>query len=184
LPVAAGRFPAGTRYSAEDPALVLWVHATLLESLPLVYELFVAPLTEGERDAYCAEAASTAIALGAIDADVPRTWAAARAYLEREYGAGTIAVSAQARQVAGAVLAPPLARFIAPAAWINRVVTLGLVPPHLRDQYGFAWTPRHQRAFSLVVPQIRRLRGAMPDRLATWPEARVRSRNSQVASRK
>src|SRR5690606_11371838 len=29
IPEAAGRFPAGTPYSAEDPDLVLWVHATL-----------------------------------------------------------------------------------------------------------------------------------------------------------
>src|SRR5918996_1999556 len=27
LPVSAGLFPAGTAYSAEDPALLLWVHA-------------------------------------------------------------------------------------------------------------------------------------------------------------
>ena len=27
-----GRFPAGTPYSAVDPALVLWVHATLLDT--------------------------------------------------------------------------------------------------------------------------------------------------------
>ena len=51
LPEAVGVFPAGTPYSAEDPALVLWVHVTLLESLPLVYELLVAPLTASEHDA-------------------------------------------------------------------------------------------------------------------------------------
>ena len=28
-----GSFPAGSAYSAEDPALVLWVHLTLLESI-------------------------------------------------------------------------------------------------------------------------------------------------------
>src|SRR5262249_7993596 len=30
LPEAAGLFPAGTSYSAHDPALLAWVHATLL----------------------------------------------------------------------------------------------------------------------------------------------------------
>ena len=30
---AVGVFPAGARYSAEDPALVLWVHLTLIESV-------------------------------------------------------------------------------------------------------------------------------------------------------
>ena len=32
LQETTGPYPAGTRYSAEDPALVLWVHTTLIES--------------------------------------------------------------------------------------------------------------------------------------------------------
>ena len=54
LKTATRRFPEGTPYSAEDPDLVLWVHATLLESVPMAYERFVGPLTIAERDAYCA----------------------------------------------------------------------------------------------------------------------------------
>ena len=41
LPEAAGAFPAGTPYSAHDPALLAWVHATLLDMNLRVYELFV-----------------------------------------------------------------------------------------------------------------------------------------------
>src|SRR5262245_5631671 len=33
----AGRFPAGTPFSAHDPQLLLWVHATLVESMALTY---------------------------------------------------------------------------------------------------------------------------------------------------
>ena len=54
---AVGPYPAGTRYSAEDPDLVLWVHVTLLDSVPLIYETLVAPLSEDERTSYCAESA-------------------------------------------------------------------------------------------------------------------------------
>ena len=43
LRTTVGRFPTGTAYSAEDPALVRWVHLTLLESLPLAYEALVGP---------------------------------------------------------------------------------------------------------------------------------------------
>lgn len=171
----AGRWKTGTPYSAEDPDLVLWVHATLLDSVPLAYNLFVAPLTAAEQDAYCAEAAPVAIALGARPDDVPRSWAAARAYLEREYASGTIAVSAQARGVAREVLSPALAPLIAPAAWTNRVLTLGLLPPPIREQYGFAWRPRDQRLLDRLVPAIRRLRRATPARLAQWPESHRRA---------
>ena len=58
LTAPVGPFAAGTRYSAEDPALVLWVHLTLIESIVGSYELLVAPLSEPERDAYCAESAA------------------------------------------------------------------------------------------------------------------------------
>jgi uncharacterized protein (DUF2236 family) len=170
----AGRFPAGTPYSAEDPELVLWVHATLLDSIPLVYDLLVSPMADRDRDIYCAEAAPVAVALGAKPDDVPRSWSAARAYLDRECAGGSIAVSAQARRVARLVLAPPIAPLIAPVAWLNRTVTLGLLPPHIREEYGFAWHDREERALGRIVAVTRAVRRATPERLALWPEARRR----------
>src|SRR5207244_1875043 len=65
LRTAVGPFPAGTNYSAEDPALVLWVHLSLLESMVLVHDALFGDLSEAERDAYCAEAAWVPVALGA-----------------------------------------------------------------------------------------------------------------------
>src|SRR6187399_2791795 len=55
-----GVFPAGAPYSAEDPALVLWVHATFMESAVLVYERLIAPVSEADRDRYCDEGAGVA----------------------------------------------------------------------------------------------------------------------------
>lgn len=168
-----GPFRAGTRYSAEDPALVLWVHVTLLESVPLVYERFVAPLTETDRDDYCAEAAWVATALGAREEDVPRNWAGVHAALARAYASGTIAVGPQARELAPAVIAPRIARLIPPAGWLNRLVTTGLLPPHVRDQYGLEWDARRQRTLDRVVSAVRTIRRQLPDRAALWAEARA-----------
>lgn len=39
-----GPFSPGTRYSAADPELMLWVHATLVHSSLAAYERFVQPL--------------------------------------------------------------------------------------------------------------------------------------------
>src|SRR5437868_6215290 len=63
LRTACGPFPAGTPYSAEDPALLLWVHATLIDSIVRVYDRLVMPLTDADRDAYCADAVDVAVAL-------------------------------------------------------------------------------------------------------------------------
>ena len=172
IPAAAGRFPAGMPYSAEDPDLVLWVHATLLDSIPLIYDRVVQPLTALDRDAYCAEAAPVAIDLGAREHDVPRTWSALRAYLDRMYASGSIAVSAQARELASAVLAPSFGPFVAPAAWINRVITVGLLPERIRTEYGFGWTAADERALARATALVRGLRRITPSALALWPEAK------------
>jgi uncharacterized protein (DUF2236 family) len=172
LPAAVGPFPAGARYSAEDPALVEWVHVTLLESVPLVYDLFVAPLSEAERDAYCDEAAWVAIALGARPAEVPRSWAEARARLEHGYGSGVIVVGPQAHELSRSIIAPGLGRLMPPAGWLNRLVTIGLLPPHIREQYGLRWSAREQRTLDRVVPALRAVRRVLPERLALWPHAR------------
>jgi uncharacterized protein (DUF2236 family) len=175
LNTATRRFPAGTPYSAEDPDLVLWVHATLLESVPLAYERFVGPLTIAERDAYCAEAAPIAVALLARSHEVPRTWAEARAYLDRVYASGDLEVTEQARMLARAVLSPPAAAawIAGPATWTNRIVTLGLLPLQIRRQYRFEWTRGNQRTFNALVPTLRTARRLLPRAITLWPEARV-----------
>src|SRR5262245_48593576 len=171
LAVAVGNFPAGTPYSAEDPALLLWVHVTLLDSIPLVYERLVAPITATERDAYCEEAAGSAIVLGARSQEVPRTWAQVRRQMERTCASGSIAVSEQARSLADAVLSPPFAALIAPLASINRLVTIGLLPATVRQQYGFQWSDRQERRLQQVFAAIRSGRRLLPRRVALWPEA-------------
>ena len=172
LPEAAGPFAAGTRYSAEDPDLVLWVHLTLLESLPLTYELLVGPLTSVERDAYCEEAAAVAIALCARESEVPRTWEETRRSIDRVHASGVLTVSSQARVLARTVLSPAAGWAVAPATVMNRVLTVGLLPADLREQYGLRWRARHQRAFDLIVPTLRTSRRWLPDVVALWPEAR------------
>jgi len=172
LPESAGRYPAGAPYSAEDPALVLWVHATLLESIPLVYDRIVQPLTPEERDRYCAEAAAIAIELGARPDEVPRTWAATEACLAQAYASGAIAVSAQARGLAAAVLSPPFAWVAGPLARANRLVTIGLLPASIRAQYGLDWDDRREAALLRTLRRLRAIRRVLPRRVAWWPEAR------------
>jgi uncharacterized protein (DUF2236 family) len=172
LPQAVGPFPAGTRYSAEDPALVLWVHVTLLDSMPLVYERLVAPLSPAERDAYCREAAGVAIDLGARSEDVPMTWTAARACLDRMYASGTLVVSPQAKTLARALIEPSFAAVVRPLARLNRLVTFGLLPADIRAQYGIAWSAADAAALERWLDRIRRVRRLAPRAVAWWADAR------------
>ncbi|HEX5071277.1 MAG TPA: oxygenase MpaB family protein [Vicinamibacterales bacterium] len=168
----AGVFPAGTLYSAEDPALVLWVHATFLESAVLVYERLIAPVTDADRDRYCDEGAGVAIALGARTHDVPRDWRSLQAYLAAEYASGRIAVGEDAHLIANAVMFPPMSPVTGVPAWINRVITVGLLPEPIRDQYRYRWDARRARQFERTVRSLHAMRVVLPRALAWWPEAR------------
>lgn len=172
LPSEVGPFSAGTPYSAEDPALVLWVHATLTESVPMYYERLVAPLGVAERDAYCVEAAPAAIALGASADEVPLTGAALDAYMARMYSSGMIVVGERAKALAEAVLSPRFGPLAAPGTFVNRLLALGTLPPEIRAQYGFEWHPRDQRRFERIMRALAALRSAMPDYAATWRASR------------
>jgi uncharacterized protein (DUF2236 family) len=88
------------------------------------------------------------------------------------YESGAIAVGDQAREVAAAVLAPPFAPLVAPVAYANRLLAVGLLPERIRAQYGYTWTPRDQGRLELIRRLGRGMRQAMPDSLALWPEAR------------
>jgi uncharacterized protein (DUF2236 family) len=172
---SVGPFPAGTPYSAEDPALVLWVHATLLDSIVPLYDALVAPLGDDARDAYCAESAAVAIALGAIEADTPRRWRDLRAYMERMLRSPEITVGPQARALAAAVLAPPIRALLWPGLTVNRLVAVGTLPARVRDEYGFAWTPREARRLARVTAAVRASRRVPLSLVWQWPEARRRS---------
>jgi len=164
LATACGPFPAGTPYTAEDPALLLWVHATLVHSIVVVYEELVAPLTDGDRDIYCADAAAVAVALGADSETVPRSWDALRAYVQSQIASGSIAPCTQARELAAALLMTP----------VLRLVGAGLLSDQLRRAYGFKWNPRRERAFRAAQTALRVARRMTPRRVAWWPAARSR----------
>jgi uncharacterized protein (DUF2236 family) len=170
----SGDFPAGTRYSAEDAALLTWVHATLIESMVLVYEQLVEPLTTVERDRYCDDASDVAIALGASSNEVPRSWASVQGYLESRYASGEITVGREAVALAAALLSPGGGRL---SRWLVTpsltIVAAGVLPDHVRTQYGFAWNRRRQRRFMRIIAVLRMVRRALPRRLTQWQRARL-----------
>jgi uncharacterized protein (DUF2236 family) len=172
LPRAAGPFAAGTRYSAEDPELLLWVHATLLESIPDIYQRLVAPLTPAELDAFCKESAPTLVALGGDPDRVPLTWCALRRYVDEVHSRGVLAITPEGHEIARAVLSPHIGRLPFPGGSIHRLVTIGLLPKSIRDAYAFEWNLARARRFDRTMRIIRATRRVMPDVLARWPHAR------------
>jgi uncharacterized protein (DUF2236 family) len=171
-----GAEPADQEYSAHDPDLQRWVHATLLESIPLTYELLVGPLTLRERDRYCSEAAIIEPLLGMPAGWLPRDSVQLDTYMREMLASGTIVVTDTSRAVARAVLFPPQWYLAWPAFRATQLITIGSLPPSLRQAYGFEWRARDQRAFRRWTTLIRTSLRVLPPLAREWPIARRRDR--------
>jgi uncharacterized protein (DUF2236 family) len=169
---AAGRFDADQRYSAHDPGLLRWVHATLLESVPMTYELLVRPLSAEDRERYYAEAAIMEPLLDIPEGLLPRNAAQLEAYMQQMLASGEIVVTDRSRALARAVLFPPNWRLLWPFFRPVQLMTIGLLPPEIRAQYGFAWDEREAKALDRWTRIIRVVHRAAPRLLSEWPVAR------------
>lgn len=171
----AGVFAAGTRYSAHDPELLRWVHATLMREIPLAYEVLVGPLTDEERDQYYLESSEMERHLGMPHGFLPRNRGELERYLDTMFSSGQLHVTDTARHLATTLLSPHVGPVPIPFAPARRI-TMGLLPPEIRSAYGFSWSERDEAAFNWWARAIRRTRGATPRILREWPQAR-RSRS-------
>jgi uncharacterized protein (DUF2236 family) len=165
----AGRRDA---YSAHDPALQRWVHATLLESMLLNYERLVGPLTVRERDQYCQEAAIMEPLLGMPSGWLPRDSAQLDAYLRDMLSTGTFVVTETSRALARSLLYPPRWQVAWPAFRALQLITIGSLPPSIRDAYGFQWRSRDERALARWTQVIRGSVRRLPRIAREWPLAR------------
>lgn len=172
LGAAVGAHPGGTPYSAHDPALLLWVHATLIDSAARLHEEVVRPLTPAERDEYCRDSAPLSAALGAVPKDLPRDWEYLQRYIHHEIASGRVAVGDQARTLGREVLRPPLGWMMWPMQRTSELITIGSLPDAIRDQYGFDWSPTRARRRRRALAALGVTRRGMPAALARWPEAR------------
>ena len=172
LAVSAGRFPAGTGYCAHDPALLLWVHATLQYMLLRAYQLYVGPLTRAEQDCYVVEVRGYGPALGLPLHAMPATADELRQCLRSRIEEGVIEVTPTARRLARQVLEPAVPAPLRPMLPLLRLPAIGLLPAKVRDGYGFTWQASQATALRRSAALCRMLLPFVPDRLRYWPVAR------------
>jgi uncharacterized protein (DUF2236 family) len=143
----AGRFPAGTPYAADDPALLLWILATLADSAALVYERYVARLSAGEREALWADYRLVGRQFGLRVREMPGSWDDFQAYMADMVEGDDLYVTPRARELAiEIVMRPPVPRRLRPMLELANQITIGLLPGRLRRQYGFWWDPLREVA--------------------------------------
>ncbi len=124
-----GTAPNGTPYSANDPHLLAWVHATEVESFLEAYQRYGAKrLSPEDMDRYVAEMAVVAERLGAIDS--PRTVGELRHQLDSYRP--EIHVGSQAREAVRFLVLPPLPVHVLPSYGVVLGAAVGLLPLWVR----------------------------------------------------
>jgi uncharacterized protein (DUF2236 family) len=173
----AGRFPAGTPYAADDPALLLWILATLVDSGLTVYQRYVRGLTRDERNAYWRDYRVFGRYFGLAEREMPETIEGFDAYV-RGVVHRDLEVTPEARELAvQIVMRPPVPLHLRPLLEAANFVTVGLLPPNIRRQYGFGWDPLRGLALRSHTEYARRvLVPLLPGRLRYARRAHLAAR--------
>lgn len=150
----------GDGYEANDPALLFWVHATLVDTGIRIFNGFVAPLSASDREAVYADAIVLAEVLGVPRASQPASYDEFRAWWRSMVS--TLEVSDTARTVAQSVLRPKLPIVAGPAFELVRQVTVGLLPRPIREQYGFRWDAGRKAALHASALASRTVHPVLP----------------------
>ena len=138
----SGRFPAGTPYAADDPVLLMWILATLVDSSLVGYQRYVGSLSRDERDAYWQDNKQIGRLFALRDDQMPDTIEDFDAYMAQMLAGGDLHVSDEARELAiQIVMRPPVPVWGRPLLEIVNQVTVGLLPEPIREGYGFWWDP-------------------------------------------
>jgi uncharacterized protein (DUF2236 family) len=168
----AGRDDRGEAYRALDPELLLWVHATLIDTSLTMYERYVAALTAAERRAYYGEMKALGEAYSIPPGTMPASYSDFRGYFAAVLSEG-LRITPTTRDVADSVMRPPVPRLAWPAVELVRLVTAGTLPPRLRGELELEWGPGRERMLAASQGAVRRLVPLLPALLHRFPKARA-----------
>ena len=157
----------------------MWVHATLVDSTIVVADRWLEPLSRARRERYYAETLPIGRAFGIPEAILPPDLEAFEAYLEAAIGpGGPVRVGSTARDLADAVLHPPLGPVVPALGWLPAKAyawtlwpAVGLLPEAVRDGYGLPWGGLERTVAAWLVSAWRAWRPLIPPGFRQMPQA-------------
>jgi uncharacterized protein (DUF2236 family) len=163
LPREAGLYPAGTRYDAFDPALMLWTVAVMMDSAERFHDLLVRRLRRAERERLWSEYVRFGELFGMPREAAPETYAGFREYFDGFLEGPHAHLTDEARYMGRAVAFEiPMAAHVRPAKRVHDLIMLGALPARVRELYGLSFTPAHAAAFVLAVRSAKAALAVMP----------------------
>jgi uncharacterized protein (DUF2236 family) len=161
----------GPGYRANDPDLLLWVHATLVDTALRVHGRFLRPLAPSEAERYYQESKVIGEIFGVPAEIQPASLAEFRDYVRTMIA--DVEVSDTARMLAQSILHPKLPVVAEPPLLLVRQLTTGLLPAPLRHQYGLSWDGPRQATLDLAAMVSRQVLRRVPAVLRRVPTARI-----------
>jgi uncharacterized protein (DUF2236 family) len=159
----------GLPYSADDPALLLWVHCAEVDSFLVAYRAYGGKLSDEDADRYAGEMVKAAELVGLSRGAVPDTAKDLRDYLDR---ARMLCVTPAAREGLTFLLAAPIP-LPRQVLWkISVAAAIAILPRRIRELYGLPWFERADplvrfpvfslyRAINVLFPRPRLVREAL-----------------------
>jgi uncharacterized protein (DUF2236 family) len=172
-----GPYPAGARYRADDPELLLWVLFTLVDSAAVVYRKYVGDMSREQEQALWRDYRVVGRLFGLRDRDMPATLAELDRYRRTMLDGDRLYVSDWARERARRiVLEPPVPWMARPLLETVNFITIALLPDRIRDQYRFSSVPPAFVRKAIVSGGAEYVKRAviplLPERLRLVPAAR------------
>ena len=181
----------GAGYSARDPELSLWVHATLIESTIAVYGAWLEPLPRARQVRFYEETKPLGRAFGIPEGLLPQDLDAFETYYAGMLAdGGPVHPTPVARELAGSILRPPLGPLakLAPGGLgeavrplLDRVPvetyawtlwpSVGLLPHTVREEYGLAWGAVERAVSRWLVAGWQAWRPLVPSGWRWMPQA-------------
>lgn len=149
--------PVGTRYSADNPTLSVWVLACLAYASLTVYKTFIGKLSRRELKQFWDEYKDLGVLFGIPRSKMPATYDDFQQYMRDRLASGALQVNEQAwamgRQIA---LAIPMPVYLLPVRPVINFTATGLLPKPIRELYDLSWSLQEKVAFHLMAQNIRR----------------------------
>ena len=178
LPEASGIYPAGTPYHADDPALLLWILYSLIDSATVLYRTYVGRLGRRRRAALWEDYKVVGRLFGLADGELPAGLDDLEDYGHAMLTGDELHVGDWARRRARKiVLAPPVPALVRPVLETVNFITIALAarpdPRRIRIPAAAAagCEPCARGAGALSIR--RGLLPVLPDHLRLMPAARA-----------
>jgi uncharacterized protein (DUF2236 family) len=167
--------PTGSRYSALDVDLLLWVHATLIDSAMVGYDLLVKPLTPEQKSRYYTDSKKLGSLFEIPQSVIPPSLADFHRYMACMLASDAIAVGPTARFI-GQDIVRPRPWILKPTGPLFRLLTAGMLPERLRQGYGLSWDEEREKRFLRATKWFQCLLPFVPGPVRVVPKARSAER--------